>query len=237
MERLYVCLFRFKDMKIHQNLIEQAISYKAIKPLAFYALVKHRTSSIIYNANYKRLANITGLSWQTCKKYTEKLIKMGFVARHKNNLLFRNQFKVDKTIHKLRHKLKEGNFKHILNQIYSLLLLNNKRQQKFNVAKKYGTNKKVKKIITSKIEDEIFFSTRSVAKLFAVSKTTAVNLLNSLQKNNIIKREPKLKFIKNMSVKELKHFITYSDNPFRYRYNKGHLYLHQGFRLVPLVSP
>lgn len=216
-------------IQLHHNLLEQAVKQKAIKELAFYLNVKSKTNSIIYDYNYKRLSNITGLSWQTCKKYTNKLIGMGFVVKHKDNLLFRNQFKINTAKKKFWHKLKEGTFRHTLNQIYSLLIVNNKKQQKFNVAKKYGSNKKLRLILTNRIESEVFFSIRSVAKLFAVSNTTAINILNKLENNKIIIRKEKLKFIKFISIKELQSFIKNCSDSYHYRYRRGCLFLHQGF--------
>lgn len=157
------------------------------------------------------------------------LVNAGLCEIHKGNLLFKNQYKIGGGY---RHKLERGTFKHIVNQLYSILLLNNKRQQRHNAGNKISKNKKLKKILTKRIENEIFFSSRSIAKTLSVSRSNGMNILKKLRSDNILNYEERLKFIKPMKYSEFSLFIRNIDNPFNYRLVKGCLYLHQGIRLV-----
>lgn len=156
------------------------------------------------------------------------LINAGFCEIHNKNLTFKNQYKLGSGY---RHKLEHGSFKHVVNQLYSILLLNNKKQQRFNAGNKISKNKALKKILTKSIENNIFFSSRSIAKTLSVSRSKAMNILRKLKSDKIITYEERLKFIKFMRGKEFALFVKNIDNPFNYRFNKGCLYLHQGIRV------
>lgn len=215
-------------MYLLNNILQEAKDDKLIKPLAFYLIVKSRTNSIIYDYNPHRLSKITKLNYRTCQKYVDLLINAGFCELHNKNLTFKNQYKLAGGY---RHKLEHGSFKHVVNQLYSILILNHKKQQRFNAANKICTNKTVKKTLTKSIENNIFLSSRSIARTLELSRSTVMNILKKLQSNRIIKYEERLKFIKFMKGKEFALFVRNIDNSFNYRFIKGCLYLHQGIRI------
>lgn len=217
------------DLYLLNDILKTSTDEKLIKPLAFYLFVKHRTKSIIYNYNPHRLSKITKLNYRTCQKYTDLLINAGLCEIHNGNLLFKNQFKLGSGY---RHKLEQGTIKHIVNQLYSILILNNKKQQRFNAGNKISKNRKLKKILTGRIEKDIFFSSRSIARTLSVSRSTVANILKKLKSDKILFFKERLKFIKSMRYNEFSLFIRNIDNPFRYRLIKGCLYLHQGILLV-----
>lgn len=215
-------------MYLLNNILQDAKDDKLIKPLAFYLIAKSRTNSVIYNYNPHRLSKITKLNYRTCQKYVDLLVNNGLCEIHKGNLTFKNQYKLGKGY---RHKLEHGSFKHVVNQLYSIILLNNKKQQRFNAANKISTNKTLKKILTKSIENNIFFSSRSIARTLGVSRSSAINILRKLKSDKIINIEERLKFIKFMKGREFVLFVKHIDNPFNYRFKEGCLYLHQGIRL------
>ncbi len=215
-------------MYLLNNILQDAKDDKLIKPLAFYLIVKSRTNSVIYDYNPHRLSKIAKLNYRTCQKYVDLLVNNGLCEIHQGNLVFKNQYKLGSGY---RVKLEHGSFKHVVNQLYSIIILNNKKQQRFNAGNKISTNKTVKKILTKSIENNIFFSSRSIARTLGVSRSSAMNILRKLKANRIITTEERLKFIKLMRGKEFALFVRHIDNPFNYRFIKGCLYLHQGIRI------
>lgn len=215
-------------MYLLNNILQDSVDDRLIKPLAFYLIVKSRTNSIIYNYNPNRLSKIAKLNYRTCQKYVDLLINAGFCEIHNKNLVFKNQYKLGSGY---RHKLEHGSFKHVVNQLYSIMILNNKKQQRFNAANKICTNKTVKKILTKSIENNIFFSSRSIARTLGVSRSSAMGILSKLKSDKILTIEERLKFIKFMKGKEFALFVRHVDNSFNYRFINGCLYLHQGIRL------
>lgn len=215
-------------MYLLNNILQDSKDKRLIKPLAFYLIVKSRTNSVIYNYNPHRMSKITKLNYRTCQKYVDLLINAGLCELHNRNLIFKNQYKLGSGY---RHKLEHGSFKHVVNQLYSILILNNKKQQRFNAGNKISTNKAVRKTLTKSIENNIFFSSRSIARTLGVSRSSAMNILSKLKSNKILSIEERLKFIKFIKAKEFVLFVKNVDNSFNYRFIKGCLYLHQGIRL------
>ena len=224
-------LFKGYYLYLLNAILQTSTDKKLIKPLAFYLLVRHRTNSIIYNYNPHKLSKITKLNYRTCQKYTDLLINAGLCEIHNGNLLFKNQYKLGSGY---RYKLEQGTFKHIVNQLYFILLLNNKKQQRYNAGNKISRNKKVKKILTRSIEKDIFFSSRSIARTLSVSRSNGMNILKKLKFDKILSCEERLKFIKFIKWNEFSLFTKNIDNPFNYRFIKGCLYLHQGIVIAAI---
>ena len=212
-------------MRVYYSILKDFACKGRLKQLAFYLTIKDRTNSIIYNYNPHRLSKFTGLHHRTIKRYVNNLISMGYCELHKNNLTFKNQSRIiDKNDYLF--KIETGAYQHILNQLYYSLIKNNYNQQFYNAAKKYSKNRNLIKRLNGQIKSEIFISSRSIGKLLGVSFVKANSIINKLSKNNVIRSEVRIKFIKRMTHKEFKLFIEYSKGFYLYKDNS--CYLHQG---------
>lgn len=220
------------------GLLEYASKTKMLKPIALFYLIKAKFHhSIIYNYNPYKLSKTIGLHHKTVDRYVKKLIKEDFCELRDGHLLFRATKKIlpAKESRKSRRNLQTRpytSFQGILNRIYTVILLNNKEQQKFRIATHYGkhigqlnprTQKKAKKL--ANLEDrglansqKAITSISGASRLFNLSKVTSHRILTRLRTLN---------YLKMNSVIECLGKVNPPD--FKYYYGLGHLYFKRGY--------
>jgi hypothetical protein len=219
-------IIKWHKIKLQHSILKEFAQDGRLKQLAFYLQIKGYGKSVIYNYNYNKLSKISGLSWKTCQRYTKTLIKLGCCEAHGNNLLFKNQISSFPNNDKFKLKFEIGAYKHILNQLYYLVIKNNYKQQYYNAAKKYGKNRKVLKNLTKVIKSQIFFSSRSLAKILNVSNVTANKIVKKLHNDKVIHISQRFKYLGNMSYAEFRHFARSVNYYIVYRCGK--VFRHQG---------
>ena len=96
--------------------------------------------SIIYNYNPYKLLIQTGLHPKTIVRYVYRLIEEELAILRDEHLLFVSSMKKAKGLLITLPTRPYTSFEGILNRIYYLILINNKAEQKFNIAKRYGIN-------------------------------------------------------------------------------------------------
>jgi len=208
-------------------LIKDATSEKMLKPLALFYLIKAKFNhSIIYNYTPNKLSKLTGLHPKTITRYVNKLINCGLCVLRDGNLLFVKT----KGIKKYVETRPYTSYKGILRRIYFIYLMNNKSQQKYQLARRYGIKiealspkarrKALKGIKLEKIglESSIkpIMSITGASKLFNVSKNTAFNILKDLKDNNFIKTKPHTRVISKAK-------------PLKYNTLKGYFFNKNGY--------
>jgi len=236
------------------------------KPLALYFLIKSKYKhTIIYNVNYNKIGNITGLNPKTAKKYISQLKSLGLVKFVDNNLLFigLNKVKEKFDIHTPDVYVETRpwtKFKGMLDRIDYSIIKNNGRQQDYRRAlrseqlkgtildgrekskvekakKENGLDTDDKNAFTEKNTD-IRFSSRQLSKLLGISHTSANLQLRSLQNKGYLQVKQKIEKIKDMIFDE--NSIGYINmlnkvSPGYYFFNRGKLYQHLGVSLFFLV--
>ncbi len=191
-------------------LLELAAKEKYLKPLALYYLVKAKYQhSIIYNYNPYKLSIQTGLHHKTINQYVSKLQKEELVILRDEHLLFISSKKKIKGTLRTLPTRPYTSFEGILNRIYYLILLNNKAEQKYNIAKRYGINigelkpktrrKALKQANLEKVSLESIvkpiITVRSASILFNTSLCTTVKILNNLESKNYLQFNPFIKYV------------------------------------------
>jgi len=159
--------------------------------------------SIIYNYTPSRLAKLTKLHPKTIERYVKKLQQHKFVEFRDGHLLFisgkkaKPENKGTKSVQTRPYTSFEG----ILNRIYTTILINNKYQQTFEIAKHYEDKlgalnprlikKAIRKTDFSKgygLENSqtAIISVTGASRLFNVSRSTAQTILTDLKKKNYL---------------------------------------------------
>lgn len=216
------------------------------KENAFWLLLKLRTKGVVYNWDYNKLKQITGLSRHVVKRNLEILINQGLIKEYGKNLnlssfrLFKN--KEIKLVYsdisekdeykKILYKLRHLHFKfHIINRQQYV------RSTKDGIAKK-GVNKlllkKIKKLRKLDISLEessykgVCFGYRKVSKLLGISISEVKKFLVWMKSKGYISG-----FHENLVNLP---YLTKNDLNFietgRYIFNNGgDVYLHLGTRI------
>lgn len=217
-------------MKVNVRILQEISKQGYIKQFALYFFIKQLTrKGKIYNFNPNRLAKLTGIHHKTADKYSKKLLNLGLAKIHHDNFCLVSQKHL--TEKKLYWKINEGTYKHILNQLNSMVIRAAYNQQLHNVAKKSypncKSNKLIRKIALKKAKYNIYFSSRSIAKLFSVSHSKTIEILNKLRNDKILNFHWNIKFIKKARFSEFKVLNSF-DNKNYYFYKGGCIYQHCG---------
>lgn len=211
------------------GLLEYSAKTKMLKQITFFYMVKAKFKhSIIYNYTPNKLAKLTGLHWKTTDRYVKRLIKEEFCELRDGHLLFKRvNMKRGKKIVETRPYT---SFDGMLKRIYTVLLINNKKQQEFRIATNYGINidklnPRLKRKALRQADlsrglgsSKPITSIHGASKIFNTSKVTAQKVLKSLKEHHYIDLKPLIKKHKRMPIKQA--------NGFGYFYNKGNYTYH-----------
>ena len=223
-----------------------AAKHKMLKEIALYYAVKAKFHhSIIYGYNPHKLAELVGVHHKTAERYVKKLIKEEFCLMRDGNLLFRasNKVFVNKEFRKSKINLKTRpytSYKGILRRIQTVLLLNNKQQQKFKIASRYGnpnvvkglnerTKRKALRLYRLEAKQEVLeleniekpiISVFGASKLFNVSKGTSLKILSELKRLNYLEMKPYIRAMNKTEVRksDSKYFPKFGHLFFRGNY-------------------
>ena len=226
-------------MYTDRAITEFAVKKKAFKPFVFYCMLKarHPRRSRIYNFrsnNYNKIVSITGKCVPTIKKYIKTLERFGFVEINNGNLILRKQGKIRKELgleSKKEYYIdldKNEQFDNVRNMILYALLKNNARQQIYNY-----TKLNVPQAITE--SKCVFFSSRSIGRLFNTCHVTALVRLMDFVKEKKIKRKPRKLFIGKISRSDYENMYYLDERRGQLRFVNGNLLLHQGQLIKFLV--
>jgi len=213
------------------------------KALLFYSFASTLYKNpIILNYTPEKLSKKTGLSTVTIRKYIGVLIKLGHAEKRGNHLVFISKKKLVYEIKKVKFLWirRTWNFYKFLDNYYTATIERNIEQQEFVINGRTANPndfyqmkmyKRFKKRFSSKyvriakntINDEVFLSSRSLAKVFGISQSTTNNVLNRLDKRGLIKQSFRFKEISYCEHK----FIKDNTNLYSFKYNDK-FFLHKG---------
>lgn len=172
----------------------------------FYQVKSKFKHSIIYNYTPNKLSKLTGLHHKTTERYVKKLINDDFCELRNGHLLFKTKKRIlpDKEYRKSKYSFETRpytSFDGILKRIYTILILNNKEQQKFKIAANYGqyvgemNPRTFKKALRqADIKDRGLASSNrpvislsGVSRLLNVSRGTSFKIMRGLKKRKYLK--------------------------------------------------
>jgi len=193
-----------KSTRFNNSILKYASEQGILKPIALYYSIKAKyKNSCYYNYSPSRLAKALKLHPKTVERYVKKLIDHKFVTLRDGNLIAAANRKgaTEKLGVKSVETRPYTSFEGILNRIYTTILINNKYQQTFEIAKHYERKlevlnprlrkKAIKKVDFSKgygLENSqtAIISVTGASRLFNVSRSTAQTILTDLRKKNYL---------------------------------------------------
>ena len=210
-------------------------------------LIKYN-NNIIKDANLNKLISLTGLNKNSIIKYKKILFDLELIKKSGSDLIINKQQRIKGTKHYKLYLYRSLNFKntkliielkiiqkHINSQYYVIKAKKflsgnyqnaNINRREINKIRKYGFG--------DDLNDEVFISTRSIARYLNVSHSRGSNLLRELKEKKLIHYKMNFKTIMNYATKV--DFLNIKDllrkqNKFVYHNSKnGKVYLHQGIK-------
>ena len=190
--------------RFNNSILKYAAEQKILRPIAFYYCIKAKyDNSCLYNYNPIKRGKEFGLHPKTVERYVKKLMAHKFVILRDGNLIAVANKKCapEKQGYKSVETRPYTSFEGILNRIYTTILINNKYQQTFEIAKHYedklgALNPRLRKKVIKKIDfskgyglensQTAIISVTGASRLFNVSRATAQTILTVLKKKNYL---------------------------------------------------
>lgn len=208
------------------RLVEAAYSQGHIRALAcFVAMKKVHRNGVFYAPSSRKLGSILGLSHTLISLHIKTLIDLGLVkyqtSKNGDPQLILSGYK--KHINRWGKGLvfiKFGPNKEIQESLRSQIAIRNIKEQEYNIRRKQGRNRKLKKSVES-AQNYASLSNRNLAKLMGVSISTAYRLKIKWKEQGLIKLNPMWRVLeKESSEQNFRRLIEAGVIPVYAKYQK-----------------
>lgn len=235
---VYVCIVQIiilmQSLNIPLKIINQSRDEKSLKMLADFIFIKTiYSNSCLYKASYSNLSRKTGFSRTKITKLIKYFKSKGWAREHSNNIIL----SWNKKDYRVFHKIKFITQVDIINQLNFILLSHKELQCKYaNKLRKDRSNPaklaELKRAIAHEkkfrykgaICDSFVLSVKGAAKVFNCSKSTANEILLSLEGIGMIKMDRCKKFVRKATLEMFKYFVPPKSSVGSFWYFKGGIY-------------